>query len=148
MILASHLLVGAAIAVKVNNIAFAIPLAFLSHYILDSFPHQEYLIKNIKERNWSKSFFDFSKIILDFLTGVFLIVFFSNNYFLAFLGGIFAILPDGLIFLQLIIPNKLLKIHFSFHEKFHFLRNKKNPLMTALGVFFQSAFIIISLLFL
>lgn len=148
MILASHFLVGAAIAVKLNNIAFAIPLAFLSHYFLDSFPHQEYSIKNIKERNWSKSFFDFLKIILDFLTGVLLIAFFSNNYFLAFLGGFFAILPDGLIFLQLIMPNKLLKNHFSFHEKFHFFRNKKNPLITALGIFFQASFIIISLLFL
>ena len=34
-----HVVVGAAIAVKVGNPALAIPLAFASHFVLDKIPH-------------------------------------------------------------------------------------------------------------
>lgn len=34
-----HVVVGAAIATKIGNPALAIPLAFLSHFVLDQIPH-------------------------------------------------------------------------------------------------------------
>ncbi len=78
MVLTSHILAGAAIATRINNPILGFVLAFLSHYFLDFIPHREYLIKNVKEKQWSKSYFDFLKIALDISLGVLIIIFLTN----------------------------------------------------------------------
>jgi hypothetical protein len=126
MILLVHLLFGAAIASAIKNVPLAIVLAFLSHYFLDFIPHIEYSIENIEKRRWQKSFSNFLKITLDFCFGILLISMFSGNQPIVYIGAFFAILPDGFSVLNLIISNKILKIHNGFHKKkIHFLKN--NP---------------------
>ena len=134
MILMVHFLFGAAIVSKIRTLLLArtlIPseisyltlafvLAFLSHYLLDSLPHWDYSIENIQEKKWRNSFKDFLKVFLDISLGIFLIFIFSKNFSISFLGGLVAILPDGLILLNLIYPSKLLTIHKNFHQKIHF----------------------------
>ncbi len=132
MILTPHLIIGAVIATKINFWPLVILFAFLSHYFLDSLPHAEYLIENIKKKKWEKSRLDFLKLTLDLGVGSILIVFIhyltKANYFILFTAAFFAILPDILTVLNWLCPNNdILKYHFSFHQKIHFPKNKKLP---------------------
>jgi hypothetical protein len=126
MILFCHLLVGAAIAAKIQILPLAIILAFLSHYVLDFIPHWEYSVNNILSRQWRKSKFDFLKVALDFGFGILLIFIFSKTSGIILAGAFLAVLPDGFTLLNLILPNRLLKIHDKFHREY-FLRSLKSP---------------------
>ncbi|MBZ9572590.1 hypothetical protein KJA17_00125 [Patescibacteria group bacterium] len=146
MILTPHILVGATLASKIKFLPLALGLAFLSHYFFDFLPHLEYPIKNIQRKNWNKSFLDFLKVFLDISVGLFLVFILSKNLPLAMAGGFFAILPDGFILLGLILPNRLLKIHYSFHQKIHFPESKKVPLFW--GIFSQVLAMFVAIYFL
>lgn len=129
MILTVHLLTGAAIASKISNPLWVIPLAFLSHYFLDLLPQAEYSIKNVRERYWQKSFLDFFKVFLDVATGILLIFFFSKNALLIFIAAFFAILPDGFHLLAILFPgDRLLTWHQRLHKAINYIsENKKIP---------------------
>lgn len=145
MVLTPHLLIGAAIASRIN-LPLGLVLAFLSHYLLDFLPHWEYSIKNIQQKLWKKSLPEFLKIFLDISIGAFLIFIISKNLVLAGTGGFLAILPDGLILLILIFPNKLFTLHNTFMRKIHFLKDKKiSPFW---GIFSQSLVIAVAIYFL
>lgn len=126
MILISHLLFAAAIAQKIPYAPLAIILAFLSHYFLDIIPHIEYSIENITNKKWKKALPDFLKVFLDFASGIILILIFSTNQPIIFVGAFAGIISDGLSLLGSVFPNKILKAHSSIHqEKIHFLKHKK-----------------------
>ena len=118
-----HLLLGAVIVSKIKFLPLALLLAFLIHYPLDMLPHWEYSIKNILGKNWKNSFKDFMKVLLDISLGILLIFIFSKSFFLSLLGGLLAILPDGLTLIGLIAPNKLLRAHENFHREIHFFKS-------------------------
>lgn len=129
MILLAHMLLGAAMAKLVPNPFLAVFLAFLSHYFLDIFPHVEYDIKNIKNKNWKKSLPDAAKVCLDFFAGLAAVYFLSRNDFLTILCALFSIIPDGLSVINSVLNNKLLQLHSWLHQgKLHFLSHKKIPL--------------------
>jgi len=126
MILAPHLLLGATIALKVQNPVLAIILALLSHYLLDFIPHIEYNIKNIKERQWHKAGPEIRNVLFDFLAGVLLIFFSTDNTLFVYICAFVALIPDFLTFLNIALPNKILELHSAIHQKkIHFLKNKK-----------------------
>lgn len=146
MIFTFHLLFGAAIAAKIPILPLAFLFCFLSHYFLDFLPHKDlYTVPNIHKRQWKNSFFDFSKVFLDFFFGTLLILILSKNFLLSFSGGFSAALPDGFVLLHLIFPkNKLLKWHYTFHkEKTHFLKKKKIPVFWE--IFTQFLILILSI---
>lgn len=97
MVLASHILAGAVVAVKIQNPAIGLPLAFLSHFLLDALPHSEYSIKGLAEpgsKNFPRSA---GKVLVDFSLGLGLAVFAapSDINFLYLAGAIIlAVLPD------------------------------------------------------
>ena len=129
MILTPHAIIGAA----VSNMLPIYPelgfvLAFFSHYIADSIPHNHYrhdsfilketkciasLIHNIK------GLYQFSLIMFDFFIGLFLsILIFSrdwNTLLITLLGVIGGVLPDFLQFLYF----KFKKWPFVSLQKFH-----------------------------
>lgn len=144
MILTAHLLTGAALVSEIQTVPLALVLAFLSHYFLDSIPHQEYSIDNIINKRWKKTFFDFTKVFLDISFGVLLICIFRESPLLL-LGAFLAILPDGFSLLYLIRP-KNLEFHQSFHQKLHFSETKKIPLFWK--IFSQLIVCILAILFL
>ncbi|OGZ64378.1 MAG: hypothetical protein A2812_03145 [Candidatus Staskawiczbacteria bacterium RIFCSPHIGHO2_01_FULL_36_16] len=125
MILTCHIILAAAIAVKIPNAFLAVTLAFLSHYLLDFFPHIEYPIENIKNKQWSKSLPDFLNVFLDFFSGILIILLFLGTQPIIFIAAFFAILPDIMNYFYLIYQNEFLKINHDLHEKIHFLKNKK-----------------------
>lgn len=147
MILTAHLLAGAVLSTRIKFLPLALLFAFLSHYLLDFLPHQEYSIENIRQRRWKKSFFDFFKVALDISFGILIIILFKNHFH-AFIGGFFAILADGFVLLSLIFPkSKSLKKHYSFHfEKIHFFKTQKISLFWE--IFSQTLIIFVSILLL
>lgn len=148
MILTAHLLTGAAIASKISNPLLVLPLALLSHYFLDFLPQYEYSIKNIKERHWGKSLFDFSKVFLDITFALLLIRLFSESTPLIFAAAFLAILPDGFHLLTIIFyKNKLLNVHWGLHNKINtFSENKKIPIIGK--IFSQILIVIMAIYFL
>jgi hypothetical protein len=145
MILLVHLLFGAAIGHIIKNPLIAVVFAFLGHYFLDLFPHIEYPIGNIQNKQWRKSIPDFLKVTIDFLIGITIIYFFSKNEPIVYVCAFFAILPDGLTLLSFVFQNKLLKMQADFHRgKIHFLRDKKVSIFWR--NFIQIAIAVISIL--
>ena len=147
MILTPHLLLGAAIASKIEYAPLAIILAFLSHYFLDLIPHIEYPIKNISEKRWRKSLPDISRVFLDFSFGVSLVLIFSNNQLITYICALVALIPDGSTVISSVFPNKILKMHDKLHiKKIHFLKHKK--FSTSWRILSQILTVLISILLL
>jgi len=139
MILLVHLFVGAVIAAKVGLFALAVFLAFLSHYFLDSLPHAEYPIDNIKKRRWKNSRPDIIKLTLDGTIGLLLVLvvccFTGASCLFVFIAAFFSILPDILVASKWMFPgNNLLEKHFIIHHKIHFPENKKTPAWKGISV--------------
>lgn len=140
MIIAPHLLVGAAISLKIKNIFLIAPLALLSHYLMDAVYHYDYpLMKGFKKKNeitpkiFLVAFLDFSA---GFLGGIFLSISKHPLPQLAILGMFFAVLPDVLILFYYLIKNssnvpawilRLLKFHDRIHSFLHYPVGKKTP---------------------
>ncbi len=122
MILLVHFLFGAAIGSTITNIPLAIVLAFFSHYFLDFFPHIEYSIENIEKKQWRKITPDILKISLDFFSGILFVFLLSKNQPIIYICALFSLLPDAGNVLRRIAPNKF---RDKFHEKVHFLKDKK-----------------------
>ncbi len=152
MILFCHILVGAALMAKIQIIPLALVLAFLSHYFLDFIPHWEYSIDNILEKQWKKAKSEFLKGALDFGLGILLIFIISKNSGIILAGAFFAVLPDGLTLLSLLLPNKVLTIHDKFHRKLvHYPKKisfKENKTLFFLGILSQILVSILAIFFL
>jgi len=128
MILLVHILFGSAIATIIKNPYLAVILALFSHYFLDFFPHIEYPIDNITNKNFKKSLPQIISVATDLLSGIILIFIFSNNSPIIYISVFFALLPDGFSLLNVIFKNRLLDVHSKLHqEKLHFLKYKKIP---------------------
>jgi len=146
--LTPHLIFGAAIASKISNPFLALPLAFLSHFLLDMLPHDEYSIENVKKKRWNKSFFDFLKVFGDISFGFLLLYLFSGKEAIIFAGAFAAMAPDGITLFSIIFPkNKLTALHQKPHMAANTIgdrdENKKIPLWGA--IIGQIAIIIISI---
>jgi len=133
MIIICHLLTGAAIVTKIHNPFLSLPLAFLSHYVLDFIPHIEYETSPKRSINGKIDWIPFFlKIGVDFLIGTLILLVISKNKVLAINGGLLGILGDfdNVIFLfPVLLKNKFLKFYMDFHKKYlHFPENKKIPL--------------------
>lgn len=136
MILAVHIIVGAVVAVKTGSFVWGLILALLSHYLLDSMPHVSYSIKNLKERKWGKTAPDFFKIFLDIFFGFLFVLLFSKSPSIALLGGLVTLVPDGVNFLTITFPKKLLDILNNFHLKINnFSENIGSPFLKIAGQF-------------
>lgn len=145
MILSVHFIAGAALSHVIPEPALLAPAAMALHLALDVFPHWEYDFENTEKKRAAL------KIATDTALGVLLIAFvFRNASFsqlaLAFFGGFFGILPDGITFLYLVSKKRL----FSRFTRFHFFCHSliipqgKHP-PAWLGIITQSAVIAISL---
>jgi len=135
MILTLHFLLGSAIASRIKPFFVALILCFLSHYFLDSLPHHEYSVKNIKEKNWKSAQLDFLKILLDISLGATASLFFAKNPYLALAGGGVAVFPDFLSFLSLLFSkNRVFAFHQKLHHKIHCPTIKEyNPVLKILS---------------
>ncbi|MFY9457399.1 MAG: hypothetical protein WAP23_00480 [Candidatus Spechtbacterales bacterium] len=159
MLLASHILVGAAVAASTPNILLGLVFAFLSHFLLDRIPHWEYSIdplKQIKTKGAKYCMPIFRRVALDTTLGLIMLIvavgFSRSDVSLAvyIFGGVFGALADGLSFLLFLAPknailSKFLKYFYALHQKFHFDTKKSPPLR--IGIATQAIAILLALYF-
>ncbi len=136
MILSTHAVAGASISVIFRgNPAAGIALAFLSHFLLDAFPHWHYrILSRIKDQSlpfgeklaFNEEFLkDILRTGVDFGIGLGISLavsqfFFPGNSLLVFLGALAGALPDALQVVYHRFPNsKPLYYLQLFHEKAH-----------------------------
>jgi len=158
MIFAPHIVIGAAIGAKTQNLGLIIILGLLSHWILDRIPHWDYDIsKNVgdfRSGNKNKGLLGLSfKIFADGIIG-FLIILIPIIYYhlfnfksllFIFLGIFFSVLPDIVLGLILLFSsNGFLKKYFEFHNKY--LHNKKEGTPTLFRILMQILITTFSLL--
>lgn len=162
MILIPHILAGAMIGAKTQNLGLIVVLGLIIHFIMDWIPHWDYFCRGIKDfsttRNFKALFFDFFKIAIEGLIGlliVFLILWQKNllniHYLPFILFGIFvSVLPDiSLVFSLVFLPEKISKKYFAFHEKYlHFRHKEKEGKITFLGLATEIIITMVALFFL
>ena len=103
----NHALTGALIGFSVSDPFIAIPLAFISHFVLDIVPH---FGSNTKNDDWVKSI-NFKillavDIIFCIILGLAILILRPRNYLLAFICAIIATSPDLVHLKRFINVNK------------------------------------------
>lgn len=87
----NHMTTGAVIAFAIKQPAFALPLAFLSHFLLDALPH--YGVKG-EEHTFSR--LTHAVIVTDIIIAMgFLLWLATSGYYLAALAAVAAASPDA-----------------------------------------------------
>jgi hypothetical protein len=159
MIFIPHIIVGATIGAKTQNLGLIVILGLISHLIMDKLPHWDYDIsgiKNFKEtKNFKALFIDFGKMLIDCLLG-FMVTFSILKYknllnsehlpFIIFAVAI-SLLPDiifGLI--MLFAPKNLLEKYIYIHCKFLHRKKEKEGKITFLGLATEILVILIALI--
>lgn len=134
MILSVHIIIGATVAAKTGGLGWGLLLAFLSHYLFDTLPHAGYSVKNLQQRKWGQTAPELFKIFLDIFVGFFLVLWLSKNTTFVLLGGLVAILPDGLNFLAMCFPSRFFDFFNKFHLKINdFSENINSPFLRVIG---------------
>lgn len=151
MILTAHILLGGAIGSKLNSPAVTVALSIAGHYVLDSFPHLEYDISDLKKIQFSKKFLIAAfKIILDFAAGFSLLFLLARNSpakLMIFLGALAALIPDFFLFLSWYWPEQpVLKIFRRIHNACH--SPKKISSLKWLGLTVETSLVIAAISFL
>ena len=118
MILTPHILVGAAIGTKTDNLWLVFVFGWLSHYALDALPHWEYLDK-LSEVVKTKNLF---KIFADFIIGIAVVLAITWHFsqkLPIFFGLLGAITPDILQGMAFVLKLNCLKPLNKLHNKIH-----------------------------
>lgn len=120
-----HVIVGAAIATKVANPALALPLAFMSHFVLDKIPHWNPHL-NTEFKNGNRVTNRSRNIVIidvavSLVAGIFIAsqVLPNTNHFLTIIAAsFFSVLPDVIEgpYFFLNVRNKLIKRWIVFQK--------------------------------
>lgn len=122
MLYTPHFLAGAAIVKLVPNPYIGIPLAFLSHFVLDLTPHNDFDIKpgaslksifskTNKQRNFFIAVMGLDIILL--IVSFFWILFTQDNYWLIIGGGV-GISPDAMEQSLLLLGKQIPGLQYNF----------------------------------
>lgn len=151
MTLTTHAVAGAAIAGTLSAYpVLALPLAFLSHFLLDAIPHWDYDLKSAKkfvgestgvELSFGKDFLiDVLRVGTDLSLGlvlaglVFYIIGDKQIGILVLAGALVAVLPDFMQFAYGKLKTKSLAYFQSWHNYFHAsLRLDNKPVLGILS---------------
>lgn len=125
MISLNHVLAGTAIGLAVKQPALAIPLAFLSHFVLDTIPHFSY-----EWPGWSFRRIWAIDAVLSAITIVLLCAAAPDLALAIIAGGVFAELPDVLwLYENLVIKAKSQHWFFRFHRKIQWSESQRGLLL-------------------
>lgn len=119
MILTTHALTGAVIGKYAGNPFLVIPLTFISHFLLDSFRHGEYIDIEKGRKIWIRIGLDIAfgmSIVFLYLS---LQEFNLKIVLNVLLGSFFGSLPDLLTFLYFKFNFKFAKVFVDFGSKIH-----------------------------
>lgn len=104
MTITNHLLAGSVLALAIHQPVLALPLAYASHFIMDAIPHFGYpgghnFIEAVRIASKHRLSYYFSIVTAVTFIAVFAILI-VNNLWLAIIGGLIAVSPDALMFLN------------------------------------------------
>lgn len=89
----NHLLTGAVIALTVKQPELMIPLAYASHFLLDSFPHYG---EGKDGDEYIKTPFSWTMITIDaLLSATFVFWMINTHHYMLLLGALLAYMPDA-----------------------------------------------------
>lgn len=147
MILTPHIIVGATIGAKTQNLGLIVILGLITHLIMDKIPHYDYDLPAVfrefrKNKKIKPLLSDFVKMAIDITIGVsivFIIIWYKNlidfNYLPFILFGIFiSLLPDIILGLAFLIPGKTARKINRVGYFFHFEHKQKEGKITFLGL--------------
>lgn len=145
MLYTPHFLTGAAIVSLIPNPLIGLPLAFLSHVVLDLTPHNDF---DLKQGITLKDFFRIERkrrnIIIAALTADYLLTSVSffwlliayQNYLLL-LGGVIGVLPDAveqiLMLFGVALPGWQDKLQWRVSTKYGFI---SYPIVSLIALYF------------
>lgn len=132
MILATHALVGAAVAQAFpGHPVIGFCAGFFSHFILDAIPHWEYALhtdaylgSTTKKKKWTVALYDMLRVSCDAQIGILLALLFIwdgriETLGIVFIGIVAGILPDALQMAWMILPRWPLTLLQKFHKRIH-----------------------------
>lgn len=145
MLYTPHFLTGSAILKVIPNPAVGLPLALLSHILLDLIPHNDFditpgmRIKDILSPKFKKRKLFIIAYTLDIFFSIasfFWILFTKNNYWLLVGGGV-AVIPDvveqGLLLFGIALPGWQDKFQWRVSAKYGFI---SYPIVSLLALYF------------
>lgn len=156
MVLAAHIIAGAAVASQINNPVLLAAAALGTHLILDPIPHWDYEISALKQAKHNpfkkETLLAWGKIIADTAVGIAIALYFFGPWSQHLAWGIFwANLPDILLFTTWIFPAAILLRIAHFHHKLHYIGRKEEkrykPLSLGLATQIAASLIIIAAAF-
>lgn len=147
MILATHSIVGAAVAQFFpNNPVAGFFAAFASHFLLDLIPHKDYALHSSVGFNSPEKFhlnkasvIDFEKIAFDFSVGLAISVAILPDWRLAIIGAFGGIFPDALQFAAKVFPCWPLVFLLKIHHRI------QKHIENAWGIIFQAVVVAVAL---
>jgi len=138
MLSTPHILVGSAIINIIPNPLISLPIAFLSHFLLDFMPHWDFKI-TLKPRPLLYALIDY----VFGITLVFWITLADTNQLFIILGGIFATLPDFMMASWKVLNLRILNF-FPLNKMNNFHHNIQNRVNVFWGTIFSIITIIVS----
>jgi hypothetical protein len=124
----NHALTGAVIASIVGQPALAIPLAFASHFLLDSLPH-------FGETDHTRTSFSKKVWFVDFiLLSSFMLLLIATSNWLLFAGALAAISPDFVWIYRFVVKEKSGKIKPGPKNKFNSFHSTIQKYETKRGI--------------
>ncbi|MBU2264855.1 hypothetical protein KJ784_01570 [Patescibacteria group bacterium] len=150
MVISPHLLIGAAIGLKINNLWAVFILALVSHFLADKLPHWEYGSEDIKDMTKKEFFVFILQVAADSLLGILLLFWLlreQNFWPYAVFGAFISALPDFPLLLLRFFPRaKWLLSYQKFHSANHLkqknARKKTLSLLSELAVMALAIFFI------
>lgn len=149
MIIFPHLLIGAAIGLRLPNFWAVFIFGLVAHFIADKIPHWDYEEQKMTELDQKDFFYFMIKVLIDLAIGGWLLFFLlrdQTNWPYALLGAIASALPDLPVFLRHFFPKiKWLATYQKLHDANHLFkspRQKITPLLiseiavAAIAIFF------------
>lgn len=149
MVIFPHLLIGAAIGLRLPNFLAVFIFGLAAHFIADKIPHWDYEEQKMTELNRRDFFYFMIKVSLDLIIGGSLLFFLLRhqiNWPYALVGALASALPDLPIFLRHFFPEiKWLAAYQELHDANHLFKNPRQritPLLisevavVAIAIFF------------
>ena len=128
MLLTPHLLIGAAIGLKIPTLWLIIPISIFLHFLIDLIPHSHYSVDNIRQADIINSLKEFMMVALDIAFGTIIcgILIWRSEFFIYAVAGMaVSVLPDALTFIYWQTKTPVLKRLYDFHPES--LHPKKDP---------------------
>ncbi len=122
MILTTHILSGALIGAEIKNPFYVAVVSVIVHFLLDLFPHGDYLNKKSTWRDGWKTVTDLAFGFTLLAAAIFIRGETSNNglYIMNIgIGVLFSLLPDGITLFYWKMGMKFLRPVYDFHQKLH-----------------------------